>query len=351
MWVLTTDGAASSYDLVRIDPRSGEVGPTIAIPGGTPSFVAVAPSGRSAFAIDGSGSQTLIPIDLSSGQSGTPVPLPEGSTVTSAGFSPTTVYLSDPAQGRLIPVALANWTVSTPISTGERVACGDFTTHTAVTPDDGDVYVQYETSLYDVDLQDRTSSPGFGVQSLEGADQFGDPTIALSPDGSTLWTLQSGTDDDTMVPINTDGDNAGAAFQIPVSDRPAQSDPSSPNWDGLYVVSDAKAWVIAYGSVPERLVPVDLNSHQAGQPIIVGDVPGGASCAEGAALPVAINRDGTIAVVGGSERSTVRVVDLTTGSEGQPIRVGTGVVITAILSPTGYQDWIWLQPSVGAASP
>ena len=86
----------------------------------------------------------------------------------------------------------------------------------------------------------------------------GYPTIALSPDGSTLWELQSGETYDVLVPINTNGETARTAIPVPVPQRtpaPRTPAPSAPVWDRLYLPSNSTAVVIAFGSDREQNRP------------------------------------------------------------------------------------------------
>ncbi|HTX01736.1 MAG TPA: hypothetical protein VMD59_23335 [Acidimicrobiales bacterium] len=361
MWaVVTARGSDAGARLVAVDPATGRPGSTIALPGGNDrDLIALAPDDEHAYVLVATpkGAQSVVPIDLATGRAGTAIAL-RGYGVdfltSSMAFSPSgdVAYLADAGQGELVPVDVATGHVDPPIHIGNMAACGDVVSHLAVAPGGRTAYVASLGSFYAVDLADGKTSKPFRIPELDSVASykpplslFGDPTIGLSPDGSTLWTLESGERADQLIPVATAGDRIGKAISVPVGARPTWPDRGEapePSWDGLDVVSATEALVIAYGAKPESIVPVDLATGRAGRPIAVSSYTQGTVCGDIVPLPVAVSAGATLALVGGTTSPSVRVVDLVTGRLGAPVPLAAGRgEIRALLSPTGYCDWVW----------
>jgi hypothetical protein len=144
------------------------------------------------------------------------------------------------------------------------------------------------------------------------------------------------------VAIDTDGDNAGKSISVPVSGRPTLAPSpaqSTPQWDDLYVPSATTALVIAFGTDPEEIIPVNLTTGAAGTAIPLSNLSDSSGCGNTPQLGVGITQDGSTAVVGDPSTSSVYTVNLSTGARGRVTRLSTSGTITAVLSPTGYSDW------------
>jgi hypothetical protein len=322
-----------------------DAGRSITLPVG--GLITIAPNDQTAYVATDNATSTLIPVNLGLGAVGTPITLPgHDDLVSSVAYSPsgTTLYLTDVNGGVLIPVNLSTQTAGPPIAVGPLGACGDIDTYTTVTPDGQDAYIEAQGRLFDVDLVHGKSSPAFTATALaQTKNPYGDPDIALSPDGSTLWALQSGEHGDVLVPINTNGDAAGRAISVPVSNRPTappqQAEQWTPQWDNLYLPTNNTALIVAYGSQPEEVIPVNLTTGTAGQPISLASLKDNSGCGNSPQLPVAITADGSTAIVGNPADSSVYTVNLSNGAQGTPLKLsGTGA-LRAIISPTGYSDW------------
>jgi len=326
---------------------SGRAGPAVPIP--DPSSVALVtlnPAGTTAYVVEtpSTGPGRIVPIDLSTGTAGTPIDVAAAGsqfTPTSAAFSPDgrTAYLVDAVGGDLLPVDLSAGTAGPSIPVANLAACGDAVTSVVVTPDGQDAYIEGLGSLYDVDLVHHTASAAFHVTPPAGS--YGDPSISLSPDGRTLYVLQSGESADDLVPVATNGDNAGQAMSIPVGPKPTTfADPNATaSWDKVFVPTDSSALVISFGATPEQIVPVDLATGTAREGIDLSPTKGSSDCGDQAPVAVAITADGTTAVVGEPGTTSVHTLSLTDANRGPATEVGPNGILAVLAAPGWPSSW------------
>jgi hypothetical protein len=352
VWVLTgaanPAGLATTDDLVAVDLPSGAVGVPIPLPVDNADFVAVNRAGTLAFVINGGGSggpTQVLTVDLSTGQAGPTISLPgapEPAGPTSVAFSPDddTAYFVDAFNGQLDPVNLSTMTAGSPIPVGPLAACGDVETEAAVTPDGQDVYIEGSGGLFDVDLTKNGSSPAFHLAVSGGSGAYGNVAIGLDPSGSTLYGLQPGQQSDALVPVSTNGDNAGTAINVPVGTKPvytSQAAQVAPSWDKVFAPTDSTVDVVEFGSVPEQIVPVEVPGGTAGTPVVISSTQGQSGCGDQSPVPIAIAPGGQIALVGQPGSPQVHTVTLPGGAGGAAESVGTHAVL-AILSGSGWPD-------------
>ncbi len=347
VWVLTGTPPAGPgeqpavHAIVPVDTSTNRAGTPLVLP---PEVVFVAidrQETRAVLLVDSGGSAgvSLVPFSLTTGEARTPIPLHlSGYAVTSAAFSPDdrVAYLVDALDGDIIPVDVAAGRSYAPIAVGPLAACGDVETQAAPTPDGQGIYVEGPSGLFDVDLTTRRSSPPFSVAASTAPGAYGNLSIGLSPNGRTLYVLQSGTGADTLVPVNTNGDAANVPITVPVGDKPAETTGIlSPAWDKLFVPSDTTAYVVTFGSVPEQIESVDLTTGRLQFTVNVSTDKGTAACGDHSPVPVSIAAGGQVAVAASVGGNAVHTLSLPGGIAGPSIPVGSEQTL-AVLSGAGW---------------
>jgi YVTN family beta-propeller protein len=157
----------------------------------------------------------------------------------------------------------------------------------------------------------HTATNHVGKKIPVGQEPF---AIAVTPDGKTVYAVNSGSD--TVTPINTATNTAGPA--IPVGLAPV----------AIAVTPDGKtAYVVNYQS--SSVTPIDTATNTAGRPIGVGAFP----------YEIAISPDGRTAYVAGrGNPGTVTPIDTATNTPGPAITMNAfvGDIVFTPDSKTAY---------------
>ena len=180
--------------------------------GAEPVGIAVTPDGSEALVAD-MGTDTMTPISTSTDKAGTPIHLPHGSMPFEIAVTPddSTAYVAALA-GALYPIDLATGHV------GRRIAIAGAPNGLTITPDGHTAYVtgggyipcanlpRGTGAVTPVDLRDDTPEHSFALPSTTSAP-------ALTPDGKTLYVLETGpSSEDVGVAVATN--QPGAAFDV-----------------------------------------------------------------------------------------------------------------------------------------
>ena len=224
-----------------------------------PAVVSVPPADvRTAYVTTGTG--TVVPINLATNTAGRPIQVPApvwGAFAATAAPNGRTLYeLGDSA---VTPINTATNTTEPAITLPNA---GD--TGFVVAPNGKAAYLSTELGVYPID----TATSTLGKRMNVGG------TLALTPDGKTLYVLSSSHSPyttGTVTPIRTDTNTALAPIKLPPPDYP----PSRFIPSAAYIIAitpNGKTAYVVYG-VPEgkpyanSVIPINLASNRALAPI------------------------------------------------------------------------------------
>jgi YVTN family beta-propeller protein len=187
-YVATTDG-----NVIPVDMTAGRAErPIPADP--KPGAIAITPDGRTAYVADAF-TATVTPVDLATGVTGAPISVADDGAVSSIAISPSgaTAYVSvvpeAQASGLVVPIALATGTVEPAIPVGPVPVA------IAITPDGSTAYVvnSGDGTVTPIDLTTEAAYPPLQVG--------GNPVaIGITPDGDTAYVMD-GVDAGAVIPI------------------------------------------------------------------------------------------------------------------------------------------------------
>ena len=191
---------------------------------------------------------------------------------------------------------------------GAPIPVAQFPTDVAVTADGRTAYVTggYAGVVVPVDLETSTAGTAIPLSCASN--------IALVPGRQKAYVTQGC--DSTVTPIDLSTNSAGNPITVGPSPWGVAV---APGGDTVYVTT-------GYGSTPDALVPIDVDSDLPGAPIPLGS--------DGDPADVAVTPDGATAFVAMERADTVVPVDLVTGTAGTPIAVSTNPAGLA-LTPDG----------------
>jgi YVTN family beta-propeller protein len=269
---ITPDGATAYVannaepgpSVTPIDLATNTAGPAIPV-GGFATEIAVSPDDRTAYVVtdtNGGFPTSVTPIDVATDTAGNPINL-------------------DPSRGSAIDVAI------TPDSQTAYVAANRDPLSGTVTP------ITLATRHVGTAIQ----LPGPGVES-----------VAVTPDGSTVWALSISPPNDTLTPIDVHTNTVGTAISV-------AANVGCQGFAALAITPDGRK---AYVSDPcaNLVVPVDLVTQTVGTPIPMG------------AYGIAITPDGSTAYA--ANLAGVTPIDLATNTAGTPIPTGAYALHVAI---------------------
>ncbi len=275
------------------------------------------PSATIAFALSGDaptafvtdpGPNLITPIDTATQTSGTPFSFNTGEPSAIA-ITPNgqTAYVADAEGGAAItPVNTVTHAVGTPIT----VAGGQSSTGgLAITPDGSTLYVTDDGSNTLTPIATGTNTAGNPI-TVGSAPE----AVAITPDGSTAYVANSG--DNTVTPIDLANQTAGAPISVG----------STP--DAIAVSPDGSTVYVA-DSGDNNITPIAVASDTAGTPIAVGNDP----------TAVAVTPDGSTVYVANRDSNTVTPISVATETAGAPISVGSLPTALAV-TPDGSTVYV-----------
>jgi DNA-binding beta-propeller fold protein YncE len=174
--------ALGDGEVVPVDVTAGTARTPILV-GVSPTAIAIAPDGRTAYVTDGV-TGTLTPLDLATATAGTAIPVTSAGGLSSIAITPsgTTAYVTaDPTSGvsgSVIPITLASGAVGTPIPVGAGPVA------IAITPDGRTAYVVNAGDGTVTPIELATGTAGNPVSV--GVDPV---AIAVAANGSTAYVL------------------------------------------------------------------------------------------------------------------------------------------------------------------
>jgi YVTN family beta-propeller protein len=245
----TPDGdivyVTDSKGVTPVSTVSGQPGNPIPV-GKTPRAVAVAPDGKTAYAVN-YGSGTVTPIDLATGVAGKAIPVggePDAIVTTPNG---KTAYVANYASGTVTPITVATAKPGKPIKVGTHPDA------LAVTPNGATLYVANYGSNSVTPVAVATGKPGKPIKV--GTDPDG---LAITPNGKTLYVANGGSN--TVTPVAVATSKAGKAITVGKDPVAAAITP-----DGTTV------YVLNHGA--GTITPLVTATGKAGRAITVGKEP------------------------------------------------------------------------------
>jgi DNA-binding beta-propeller fold protein YncE len=261
-----TAGVGGENVVIPIDLVAQRASRPIPIPGqGGTHAIVVLPGGRTVLAASGS---TIVPVDVSSRQVGRPLDLGAGGTIFGMALSPTSTTLYALEAGGVVPVDTANDTAGATIVTGLAVSSVYSPHGIAVTADGSTVYLvgqgPPDFGGRVLPIATATGTPG-AAASFDYYGLAGPAALAVQPDGSSLWVVDSANNWINPVPLASFA-NPPAPVRLPTQQAGAAGSGTQhptdivlgPPGTGAFVVEGFDA-VLPYEPVSQtfgRAIPV-----------------------------------------------------------------------------------------------
>jgi len=300
----TPDGStlyvATYTDITPVSTATDQPGKPVPTRTGETISLAFSPDGKTLYALIYAEKSIIIPINTATDTAGKPIPAGTFSTDMILAPGGTEAYVASRGDGTVIPINLATRTPGTPIPAGVAGSC-PWTL--AITPDGSTVYAAGSSEPGNEIIPIDTATDTAGTPVWPAGDQF--PAMQVSQDGKTLWALAT---NGFLDRINTATNTLLPAIRIRGDLLTLNLTPQT-----AYV---GQWW--GWG----RLLPVSTTTGIRGP-----DIPGARFI-----IATALSPDGkTIWAVGRSSR-TVMPVDVATGQPGRPVPVGQNPAAVVVVS-------------------
>ncbi len=200
-------GEIDDGNVVPVDLATMTAGSPISV-GGEPDAIVITPNGATAYVVSEAPAR-VVPVDLASGTPGTPIALPAGSDPSDAVITPNgdTIYVSLWGAGEVVPISTSDNTAGTPISLG----AGAFGSESlAISPNGATVYTL---------PGEESGPPGYMATLATASNTLGTPflvnrdnvlgSVAASPDGHSAFVSSFNTT--SVLPVDLTDDTVGTA--------------------------------------------------------------------------------------------------------------------------------------------